>query len=78
MSPAPDGVLYLTTPYALVALRKPQLDREGFETMDRVFRTVLAPSHPLLLPSEGSPEAMVRAFLTQHWERILERCNRRA
>ena len=23
-------------------------------------------------------DGMVRAFLTQHWERILERCNERA
>ena len=76
--PAPDAILYLTTPYDLVEKRKPQLDRRQFETMDAVFRTILAPQHPLLLVSDAPPEAMVRAFLTQHWERILERCNRRA
>lgn len=76
--PAPDAVLYLTTPYDLVEKRKPQLDRRQFETMDAVFRTILAPQHPLLLISDAPPEAMVRAFLTQHWERILDRCNRRA
>src|SRR5262249_2528426 len=29
--PAPDGVVYLSTPYALVEKRKPQLDRARFE-----------------------------------------------
>lgn len=76
--PAPDAVLYLVTPYDLVEKRKPQLDRQQFETMDAAFRRVLAPQFPLFVPSDAPPEAMVRTFLTQHWERILERCNRRA
>jgi thymidylate kinase len=76
--PAPDGILYLTTPYSLVEKRKPQLGREQFETMDHVFRTVLRPYHPLEVTSEGSPEDMVRAFLTRHWEQLLARCNTRA
>lgn len=76
--PAPDAILYLTTPYDLVEKRKPQLDRAQFEAMDAVFRTVLAPQQPLLLVSDAPPEGMVRAFLTEHWERILERCNQRA
>jgi hypothetical protein len=76
--PAPDGILYLTTPYDLVAERKPQLDREQFETMDRIFRHVLHPFHPLLLVSDAPAETMARAFLTLHWETLLERCNRRA
>lgn len=76
--PAPDAILYLTTPYDLVEKRKPQLDRRQFEIMDAMFRTVLAPQHPLLLVSDAPPDEMVRSFLTQHWERILERVNRRA
>jgi thymidylate kinase len=76
--PAPDGILYLTTPYDLVEKRKPQLDREQFETMDHVFRTVLRPYHPLEVTSDGPPDAMVRAFLTRHWEQLLSRCNARA
>ncbi len=75
--PSPDGVLYLTTPYDLVELRKPQLDRAQFETMDRVFRDVLRPEKPLELVSNAPPDAMVRAFLTQNWQLLLERCNRR-
>jgi thymidylate kinase len=76
--PTPDGILYLTTPYDLVAERKPQLDREQFETMDRVFRRVLHPFHPLLVISDAPADAMARAFLTQHWETLLDRCNRRS
>jgi hypothetical protein len=75
--PSPDGVLYLTTPYDLVERRKPQLDRAQFETMDRVFRDVLRAEQPLELVSNAPPDAMVRAFLTQHWRLLLERCNRR-
>jgi thymidylate kinase len=76
--PAPDGILYLTTPYDLVASRKPQLDREQFETMDRIFRSVLRPYHPLALASDAPPDAMAASFLARHWEHLLERCNRRA
>jgi thymidylate kinase len=76
--PAPDGILYLTTPYDLVERRKPQLDRRQFEAMDRVFRRVLAPRHPLELESDAPPRAMALRFLTLHWEQIVERCNRRA
>ena len=76
--PAPDGILYLTTPYDLVEQRKPQLDRQQFETMDRVFRRVLRPYQPLEIVSDAPPDDMVHAFLTAHWERLLERCNRRA
>jgi thymidylate kinase len=76
--PAPDGIIYLDTPYDLVERRKPQLDRAQFETMDRIFRRVLQPQRPLLLASDAPPDVLVRRFLTQHWESLLERCNRRA
>lgn len=76
--PAPDGILYLTTSYDLVERRKPQLDRHQFETMDRVFRRVLAPQHPLELESDAPPDEMARRFLTLHWEQLVERCNQRA
>jgi thymidylate kinase len=76
--PAPDGILYLTTPYDLVERRKPQLDRQQFETMDRVFRRVLAPHRALELESDAPPQEMARRFLTLHWEQLVERCNRRA
>jgi hypothetical protein len=75
--PAPDGIVYLQTSYDLVAQWKPQLDRAQFGTMDRVFRTVLAPQRPLVLTSDAPPDALVQRFLTQHWETLLERCNRR-
>lgn len=76
--PAPDGILYLTTPYDLVEKRKPQLDRTQFETMDRVFRSVLQPFGALLIQSDAPADDMARAFLTQQWETIVERCNHRA
>jgi len=76
--PAPDGILYLTTPYDLVEKRKPQLDRTQFETMDAVFRRVLARQRPLLVTSDASPAELVHRFLTQHWETLVDHCNRRA
>lgn len=76
--PAPDGILYLTTSYDLVAVRKPQLDRESFVVMDRVFRRVLARHRPLEIASDVPPGELAQRFLTQHWERVLARCNRRA
>jgi hypothetical protein len=76
--PAPDGILYLTTPYDLVEKRKPQLDRAQFEAMDRGFRAVLHARHPFEIQSDAPPHDMARAFLTQHWRRILLRCNQRA
>jgi thymidylate kinase len=76
--PAPDGVLYLKTPYDLVERRKPQLDRDQFETMDRVFQRLLHRQQPLEITSDAPPEDLARAFLTRHWGTILQRCNRRA
>jgi thymidylate kinase len=76
--PAPDGVLYLTAPYDLVAARKPQLDRALFETMDRGFRAVLAHRQPLVLTSDIPPDELARQFLARHWESLLTRCNERA
>lgn len=76
--PAPDGIVYLEAPYDRVAERKPQLDRAQFGTMDHFFRTVLRPQRPLVLRSDAPPDALVRRFLTQHWETLMERCNRRA
>jgi thymidylate kinase len=78
MFPRPDGILYLETPYDLVEQRKPQLDRSQFETMDAAFRRVLRPEAPLYLTSDAPPDVLVRRFLTQHWETLLARCNRRA
>ena len=76
--PRPDGILYLETPYDLVEQRKPQLDRGQFEAMDAAFRRVLRPYGTLFLTSDAPPDALVRRFLTQHWEVLLARCNRRA
>jgi thymidylate kinase len=78
MFPAPDGILYLTAPYDLVAARKPQLDRALFETMDRGFRSVLARHRPLILTSDVPPDEVARRFLARHWESLLTRCNERA
>lgn len=76
--PPPDGILYLTAPYDLVAARKPQLDRALFETMDRGFRRVLEPYRPLVLTSDVPPQQVARQFLARHWESLLTRCNERA
>ena len=75
--PAPDGILYLTAPYDVVAARKPQLDRPLFETMDRGFRSVIASRQPLVLTSDIPPDQIARRFLAQHWESLLTRCNER-
>jgi thymidylate kinase len=76
--PRPDGVLYLSAPYALVAVRKPQLDREQYESMDGIFRRVLQPLQPLRITTDRPPAELARAFLERHWEDILQRCNQRA
>jgi thymidylate kinase len=76
--PAPDGILYFHAPYEVVAARKPQLDREQFETMDRIFRAVLAPYRPLQITSDTPPDALAREFLTRRWEDLVRRCNWRA
>ena len=76
--PTPDGILYLHAPYDLVARRKPQLDRQQFEAMDRTFRALLGRHRPLEIRTEAPPAELARAFLARHWELLVERCNARA
>jgi thymidylate kinase len=76
--PPPDGILYLSAPYDVVAQRKPQLSREQFETMDRVFQQVLRRHHALQITPDAPPIELAGAFLSRHWQDVLLRCNRRA
>jgi thymidylate kinase len=76
--PKPDGVLYLSAPYELVARRKAQLDRRQYEDMDRIFRQVLQPLRPLHLVTDRPAAELAHDFLAHHWEDVLRRCNQRA
>jgi thymidylate kinase len=73
--PVPDGILYLSAPYSVVAARKPQLNKEQYETMDLRFRQVLKPYKPLELVTDVTARQVAHTFLDRYWTVLLDRFN---
>jgi hypothetical protein len=75
--PAPDGILYLSAPYAVVEARKPQLDREQFSSIDAHWRRFLKPFKPLDVVTDAPAGEIAQAFVRRYWEVLLDRHNTR-
>jgi hypothetical protein len=75
--PVPDGILYLSAPYSVVASRKPQLNKEQYETMDLRFRQVLKPYKPLELVTDVTARDVAHTFLDRYWTVLLDRVNQK-
>ena len=73
--PVPDGILYLSAPYAVVSARKPQLNKEQYETMDLRFRQVLKRYKPLELVTDIPARQVAHTFLDRYWTVLLDRYN---
>jgi thymidylate kinase len=76
--PTPDGILYLSAPYAVVEARKPQLDRELFIDIDAHWRRFLKPLKPLDVITDLPADEIAQAFVRRYWETLLDRHNSRA
>lgn len=74
--PTPDGTLYLSAPYAVVAARKPQLEREQYEHIDWHWKRFLNQYDPLELSTTTPSAELARSFIDRYWEALLDRYNK--
>lgn len=76
--PAPDGIVYLSTPTHVALSRNPRLGREQFENVDHGLRRMLRERRPLEVLTDAPARQIARTFLHRYWAHLLEAYNRHA